>query len=191
MYKLKKLKTNVIYTYFNRKTLSENGLGSVLFNALNIPSTLSPYNANGDFTVPNTTGLEMKLSIHWRKPIRITITISKKINGNFGLEYKLVDGLVLSSSMGFNSSNSKSRDFAKQISYGGKVFDVVRSSVTQGAVNDNNYSFDAFATYYTKKIADHNFVNTIGNTIFKEWGSGLYATGYDVSIIHGIMLIFR
>jgi hypothetical protein len=42
MYKLKKLKTNVIYTYFNRKTLSENGLGSVLFNALNIPSTLSP-----------------------------------------------------------------------------------------------------------------------------------------------------
>jgi hypothetical protein len=38
--------------------------------------------------------------------------------------------------MGFNSSNSKSRDFAKQISYGGKVFDVVRSSVTQGAVND-------------------------------------------------------
>jgi hypothetical protein len=83
-----------------------------LFNALNIPSTLSPYNANGDFTVvPNTTGLEMKLSIHWRKlPIRITITISKKLNGNFGLEYKLVDGLVLSSSMGFNSSNSKSRD---------------------------------------------------------------------------------
>jgi hypothetical protein len=38
---------------------------------------------------------------------------------------------------------------------------------------------------YTKKIADHNFVTTIGNTIFKEWGSGLYATGYDVPIIHG------
>jgi hypothetical protein len=38
-----------------------------LFNALNIPSTLSPYNATGDFTVvPNTTGLEMKLSIHWQ-----------------------------------------------------------------------------------------------------------------------------
>jgi hypothetical protein len=30
-----KLKTNVIYTYFNRKTLNEQGLGSVLFNALN------------------------------------------------------------------------------------------------------------------------------------------------------------
>jgi hypothetical protein len=53
-----KLKTNVIYTYFNRKTLNEQGLGSVLFNALNT-TTLSPYNANGDFTVvPATTGLE-------------------------------------------------------------------------------------------------------------------------------------
>jgi hypothetical protein len=37
-----KIKTNVIYTYFNRKTLNEQGLGSVLFNALNTPSTLSP-----------------------------------------------------------------------------------------------------------------------------------------------------
>jgi hypothetical protein len=36
----------------------EQGLGSVLFNALNTPATLSPYNANGDFTVvPATTGL--------------------------------------------------------------------------------------------------------------------------------------
>ncbi|SEA75095.1 TonB-linked outer membrane protein, SusC/RagA family [Flavobacterium gillisiae] len=176
-----KLKTNVIYTYFNRKTLSENGLGSVLFNALNIPSTLSPYNANGDFTVvPNTTGLGNEIINPLAQVANTNNDYNfKKLNGNFGLEYKLIDGLVLSSSMGFNSSNSKSRDFAKQISYGGKVFDVVRSSVTQGAVNDNNYSFDAFATY-TKKIADHNFVTTIGNTIFKEWGSGLYATGYDV-----------
>lgn len=176
-----KLKTNVIYTYFNRKTLSENGLGSVLFNALNIPSTLSPYNTNGDFTVvPNTTGLGNEIINPLAQVANTNNDYNfKKLNGNFGLEYKLVDGLVLSSSMGFNSSNSKSRDFAKQISYGGKVFDVVRSSVTQGAVNDNNYSFDAFATY-TKKIADHNFVTTIGNTIFKEWGSGLYATGYDV-----------
>jgi hypothetical protein len=27
---------------------------------------------------------------------------------------------------------------------------------------------------------NHNFVGTIGNTIYKEWGNGLFATGYDV-----------
>lgn len=176
-----KLKTNVIYTYFNRKSLNENGLGSVLFNALNVPSTLSPYDSNGNFTVvPSTAGLGNEII----NPLaQIANTYNdysfKKINGNFGLEYKLFDGFVLSSSMGFNTSNSKSKDFAKEINYGGKVFDVNRSSVNQGALNDNNYSFDLFATY-TKKIQDHNFVATLGNTIFKEWGNGLFATGYDV-----------
>jgi hypothetical protein len=43
------------------------------------------------------------------------------LNGNFGLDYKLLMGSVLSSSMGFNTSNSKAKDFAKQINYGGKV----------------------------------------------------------------------
>jgi len=177
-----KMKTNVIYTYFNRKTLNENGLGSVLFNALNTPATLKPYDANGNFTlVPSTAGLGTEII----NPLaQVDNTYNdynfKKLNGNFGLDYKLFDGFVLSSTIGFNTSNSESRDFAKQISYGGKVFDVQRSSVTQGAVNDNNYSFDIFGTY-TKKIGEnHSFVGTIGNTIFKEWGNGLFATGYDV-----------
>jgi hypothetical protein len=39
--------------------------------------------------------------------------------------------------MGFNTSNSKKKSFAKQINYGGKVFDVQRS--TKKDVNDNNY----------------------------------------------------
>ncbi|MBF4491771.1 TonB-dependent receptor [Flavobacterium sp. MR2016-29] len=177
-----KLKTNVIYTYFTRNMLNENGLGSVLFNALNVPSTLSPYDQNGNFTlVPSTTGLGTEII----NPLaQIANTYNdynyKKINGNFGLDYKLFKGFVLSSAIGFNTSNSESKTFAQQISYGGKVFDVQRSSVTQGAVNDNNYSFDLFGTYTVKIAENHNIVGTLGTTIFKEWGNGLFATGYDV-----------
>ncbi|MCD0468999.1 TonB-dependent receptor [Flavobacterium sp. JAS] len=177
-----KLKTNVIYTYFTRNTLNENGLGSVLFNALNVPATLSPYDAKGDFAlVPNTTGLGNEII----NPLaQIANTYNdynyKKLNGNFGLDYKIFKGFVLSSSIGFNTSNSESKTFAKQISYGGKVFDVQRSSVTQGAVNDNNYSFDLFGTYTAKIANSHNIVGTLGTTIFKEWGNGLFATGFDV-----------
>jgi len=177
-----KLKTNVIYTYFTRNTLNENGLGSVLFNALNVPATLKPYDANGDFTlVPGTTGLGTEII----NPLaQIANTYNdynyKKLNGNFGLDYKIFKGFVLSSSIGFNTSNSESKTFNKQISYGGKVFDVQRSSVTQGAVNDNNYSFDLFGTYTAKIAESHNIVGTVGTTIFKEWGNGLYATGFDV-----------
>ncbi|KRD09907.1 SusC/RagA family TonB-linked outer membrane protein [Flavobacterium sp. Root901] len=177
-----KLRTNVIYTYFTRRTLNENGLGSVLFNALNVPATLKPYDANGQFTlVPSTTGLGTEII----NPLaQIANTYNdynyKKLNGNFGLDYKIFKGFTLSSSIGFNTSNSEGKSFAKQISYGGKVFDVQRSSVNQSAVNDNNYSFDLFGNYVTEIGGVHNISGTIGTTIFKEWGNGLSATGFDV-----------
>lgn len=177
-----KLKTNVIYTYVDRKTLSENALGSVLFNALNAPPTLAPYDADGNFTlVPNSTGLGNEII----NPLaQIDNTYNSydlsKLNGNLGLDYKLFKDFVLSGSIGFNTANSKGRTFAKQISYGGKVFDVVRSSVTQNAINDNDYSFDAYGTY-TKTIGEnHNLVGVIGTTVYKTWGNGLFATGFDV-----------
>jgi TonB-linked SusC/RagA family outer membrane protein len=177
-----KLKTNVIYTYVNRKTLAENALGSILFNALNAPPTLTLYDANGDFTLlPKSSGLGTEI-INPLAQIENTYNDYnlKKINGNLGLDYKLFEGFVLSSSLGFNTSNSDSRTFAKKISYGGKVFDVNRSSVTQNAINDNDYSFDIYATF-TKKIAEkHNFTAVLGNTVYKTWGKGLFATGFDV-----------
>ncbi|RKS14859.1 TonB-dependent receptor [Flavobacterium sp. 120] len=180
-----KLKTNVIYTYFNRKSLNESGLGSVLFNALNTPSTLTPYDANEDFTkVPTNTGLGIEII----NPLaQIANTYNdynfKKVNGNFGLDYKVFKDFTISSSIGFNTSNSESKSFAKQILYwinpSDKVFDVLRSSVSQSAINDNDYSFDLFGTY-AKKIGNHNVVATVGNTIFKQYGNGLFATGFDV-----------
>ena len=181
-----KLKTNVIYTFFNRKSLNEGGLGSILFNALNTPSTLTPYDANGDFTkVPTNTGLGIEII----NPLaQIANTYNdynfKKVNGNFGLDYKVFKDFTISSSIGFNTSNSESKSFAKQILYwinpSDKVFDVLRSSVSQSTINDNDYSFDLFGTY-TKKIGEnHNVVATVGNTIFKQYGNGLFATGFDV-----------
>lgn len=176
-----KLKSNVIYTYFNRKTLPEGGNASVLLNAVNSPSTLAPYNANGDYTVFPIGNLGNEMI----NPLaQIANTYNdynfKKLNGNFGLDYTLMEGLVLSSSIGFNTSNSESKSFAKIVDYGGKVFDVARSSVNQNAINNNDYSFDIYATYTKQIDDDHKIVGTLGNTIFKEWGNGLYATGYDI-----------
>jgi len=177
-----KLKTNVIYTYFTRNNLNENGLGSIVFNALNLPATQKPLDQNGNYTlVPSTTGLGIEI-INPLAQIENTYNDYnfKKINGNFGIDYKLFNGFVVSSSMGFNTANSKSKSFSKQISYGGKVFDVLRSSVSQNAINDNDYSFDIYGTYTRKFAESHNFVGTIGNTIYKQWGNGLFATGFDV-----------
>ena len=177
-----KLKSNVIYTYFDRKTLAENGNASVLLNAVNAPSTIQPYDANGNYTLfpGGSLGNEMINPL-----AQIDNTYNdynfKQISGNFGLDYKLFKDFVISSNLGFKSANSEGKTFAKIVDYGsGKVFNVPRSSVSQNAVNDNNYSFDLFATY-TKTIAqDHKVVAMIGNTVYKEYGNGLFATGYDV-----------
>ena len=181
-----KMNGNIIFTQFDRKTLSENGLGSVLFNALNVPATLKPRDAAGEFTlVPSTTGFGAEI-INPLAQIANTYNSYnyKKLNGTFGLDYELIKGLKATGRMGFNTSNSKSKDFSKQVKYGDnvgdKVFDIQRSSVTQGAVNDNSYTFDFFLTYQKTFAEAHNLTLTGGTTIYKEWGNGLYGTGYDV-----------
>jgi hypothetical protein len=151
-----KLTTNVIFTNIDRDALAENGLGAVLFNALNAPPTLPLLDENGDFSlVPNTPGLGIEVI---NPAAQVFNTFNdydlNKLNGQFSLDWKALPGLTLTSRVGFNTSNSEGRTFAKQISYGGKVFDIPRSSVSQNGINDNNYSLDLFGTYQKLRRAE-------------------------------------
>lgn len=177
-----KLSTNVIYTYIDRDSFNDNGLGSVLFNAVNADPTLSVFNANGDFNpIPSTLGYGIEVI----NPVQqLANTFNdyklKKLNGTFGLEYQVNTNLLLTGRVGFNTANSRGRVFNKEVEYGGKVFDVERSSVNQNAIQDNDYSFDFFGAYKFSINSAHNFKATVGTTIFKEYGNGLFATGFDV-----------
>jgi TonB-linked SusC/RagA family outer membrane protein len=177
-----KLSTNVIYTNLNRSALNENGLGSVLFNALNTPPTLPLVDEVGAFSlVPNTPGLGIEVI----NPVaQIANTFNEyrlnKLNGQASLDWSVVGGLTLTGRVGFNTANSESRNFNPEISYGGKVFDVTRSSVNQNRINDNNYSLDLFGTYERNFGGRHNLTATAGTTVFRELGDGLFATGFDV-----------
>ncbi len=177
-----KLKTNIIYTYIDRDALNESGLGSVLFNAINTPSTLPLYDANGDYSlVPSTPGFGIEI-INPLAQIENTYNDYKlkKLNGSVGLEFALFKDFKVTSRMGFNTGNSIGKSFSKELDYGGKVFDVTRSSVSQNAINDNSYTFDLFAEYTKVFAENHKVKATVGTTIYKEYGSGLFATGYDV-----------
>jgi len=66
------------------------------------------------------------------------------------------------------------------VDYGGKVFDVPRSSVFQEKINRKDYTFDAFVTYDNTFNEVHNFTGTLGYTIFQTWGDMLNATGFDI-----------
>jgi hypothetical protein len=90
------------------------------------------------------------------------------------IDFKLHTTFVVSSSIGFKAANSESNHLLKVIDYGsGKVFNTT-SSVSQSGINDNNYSFDIYGTYTKSVGEDHKFVGVIGNTIYKEYGNGLF-----------------
>ncbi len=175
-----KLISSTVYTYIKRKSINENGLGSVLFNALNMPSTMPVYDENGDyFLAPTSLGIEIINPL-----AQIDNTYNdynlNKLNGNFSLDYAYDQHLKATARIGFNTSNSEGKTFSKIVDYGGKVFDVTRSRVNQNAENFNDYTFDAFVTYDNTFVEHHHVTATVGTTAYKTWGNHLDATGYDV-----------
>lgn len=183
-----KVSTNVMYTAFNRSSLNENVLGSVLFNAINTPSIYTPFDADGNFTrLPSgNANPGSNLGIEIINPLeQIENTYNdynfKKISGTINVDYEILKDLVITNRLGFNSQNARERIFNKLVDYGGgKVFNNLRSSVNQNAFQDNDYSYDLYATYKKSLNEAHNFTLTAGMTAFKATGEGIYATGFDV-----------
>jgi len=175
-----KLNTSLVYTHINRKSINDFGLASVLFNALNMPSTLPVFDSEGDFFLaPSNLGIEIINPL-----AQVANTFNdydlNKINGNVGLVAQVHPKLSVTTRIGFNKANTEGRSFSKIVDYGGKVFDVARSSVNQSRDNFNDYTFDAFMTYATSISDRHNFSATIGTTAFREWGNTFSASGFDV-----------
>ncbi len=176
-----KFNSAITYTHINRTSFNDFGLGSVLFNAVNLPSTVPVYDENGDYYLaPPNVGIEI---INPLQQIENTYNsyYLNKLNGNIGLEAKFASHFTATARIGFNSTYDNSKSFSKIVDYGeSKVFNVTRSSVYQAKNNYNNYTFDAFVTYDNTFGNDHHIVGTIGTTVFKDWGNGLNGTGWDV-----------
>ncbi|WP_037322125.1 TonB-dependent receptor [Salegentibacter sp. Hel_I_6] len=171
-----KLTANTIYTSLNRRSINENGLGSVLFNALNIAPTFDR----------DQEDLQGRLGNEIINPLsQIANTFNdynlNRFNGSFSLDYTPIEELTFTSRIGYSLANSKGKDFAPIIDYGpGKVFNNVRSTVNQNRINDNSYTYDLFGTYENTFDDTHHITGTAGMTVIRDWGDGLYATGYDV-----------
>ncbi len=175
-----KFNSSLIFTNIDRKAINDFGLASVLFNALNMPSTEPVYDSNGDFHLaPSNLGIEIINPL-----AQIANTYNeynlKKWNGNFGLDFTINEHITATTRIGFNTANSRSKSFSKIVDYGGKVFDVTRSSVYQDAQSFNDYTFDAFITYDNTFNDAHHFTGTLGTTVYKTWGNNLNATGFDI-----------
>ncbi|MGE0089524.1 MAG: SusC/RagA family TonB-linked outer membrane protein [Bacteroidales bacterium] len=175
-----KLNTSLNYTHIDQKSINDFALGSVLFNAINMPSIYPVYDTDGEyFLAPSSLGIEIINPL-----AQIANTYNdynlNKFNGNLGLDANFLKHFTATARIGFNTANADYKSFSKIIDYGGKVFDISRSSVYQSRENFNDYTFDAFVTYDNTLREAHHLTGTIGSTVYKEWGNNLNATGYDI-----------
>lgn len=167
---------NAIYTNLDRRSINENGLGSVLFNALNYAPTFGLEEED----LSGSLGNEI---INPLSQIRDTYNdyLLNKLNGSLSLTYEPIDELTFTSRLGYNIANSEGKTFTPIVNYGpGKVFNQVRSQVAQNKINDNSYTYDLFGTYEDIYDDLHHITFTGGMTMIRNWGDGLFATGYDV-----------
>ena len=184
-----KLKTTLNLNYFanERKTINESGLGSVLFNAI----SYSPIYTldQEDIVTPGTANIPTGWAgfgneiINPFSQIRDTYNsyFGSSIEGNFQLEYEVIDGLTATSRIGFKTYSDRAKTFSPIVNYGaGKVFNTDRSTVSQNKQQYNSYTWDSFINYKKSFLEDHTAEVTLGMAVRKDWGDGLYATGYDV-----------
>ena len=171
------LSGNSIFTSIDRRSINENGLGSVLFNALNYAPTF----AVDEQDVNGSLGNEVVNPLTQIENTFNDYNLSK-LNGSFSLDYSPIEALKFTSRIGYNMSVSKGKDFAPVINiFGpGKVFNNDRSRVNQNRINDNGYTYDLFGNYDNTFAEVHHVTGTAGMTVIRNWGDGLFATGYDV-----------
>ncbi len=175
-----KFNTSAIYTNTNRKTLSENALGSVLFNALNMDPTLDVFDENGDYTLAEGLGNEVINPIA-QMANTYNDTQVDKISGVFGLSYDFFDHFQAKTQFQFNYSEVNGKYFSPEAFYGsGKVFNVDRNYVTETANFFRDYTWDNLITYQNTFAENHNLKVLLGMSVFRTSGNFNGFTGYEI-----------
>lgn len=167
-----KLNTGVIWNYTNRRVLNEGGIGSVLFNAINIAPTLSVRDELGAFTLAEGLGNEV---INPIAQIQDTFNRAQtdRISGVAGLQYDFLNHFSAQVNYQFNYSNNQSKIFRPSRFYGsGKVFNVDpgREEIVETADIFRDYTFDAFLKYERVYNDTHNVKVLLGTSVFRTEG---------------------
>ena len=163
-----KFNAGVIWNYTNRRILNEGGIGSVLFNALNIAPT-----------IPGVRGaLAEGLGNEVINPLdQIADTYNRaqtnRISGVVGLSYDFSDHFSAQVNYQFNYSDVESKLFRPSRFYGsGKVFNVDpgRNEIVETADIYRDYTFDAFLKYERLYNDTHNVKALLGTSVFRSEG---------------------
>jgi len=179
-----KINTGITWTHTTRKALPENGIGSVLFNAVNIAPTL------GENDAATNLGFEV---VNPLKQIRNTYNrgLVDKLNGNISLSYNFLEHFTAQAAYQFNYAQVTNTSFSPFVDYGNqgtvdKVFDLLpnadgdNNSTFRGRQYFRDYTFDAFIKYENTLGDDHNLNLILGTSVFKTAGDSNFFAGFGI-----------
>lgn len=172
------LNSGITWTTTSRRQLPENGIGSVLFNAINMAPTFGVNDA------ANGLGFEI---VNPRRQIDNTYDrfLIDKFNGNINLSYNFFKYFTAQASYQFNYAEVDRTLFSPQIDYGiqgtvDKVFDLDRSQVLETRDFFRDYTFDAFVKYERLFNDTHNVNVLLGTSVFKSTGNNTGFVGFGI-----------
>jgi TonB-linked SusC/RagA family outer membrane protein len=174
------MRTGFLYSYTDRNTIAENGLGSVLFNALNMDPTLPVRDQFGSFTLAEGLGNEVINPVH---QLFNTFNENKvsKIGGNFGLTYEFLNDFEATARIQYNYAEAYGNSFQPEAFYGsGKVFNIDRNVFNRYSNYFRDYTYDAFVKYEHAFAEAHNVEATLGLSAFRTTGKFNGFTGFDI-----------
>ena len=167
-----KFTSSTIYTNTNKKNLIENALGSILFNALNMPPTTSVRDSSGNFSLPPAIGTGIEVA----NPLAQIDNANNrnwvnKISGSYGLSYKFLDYFTAETRYQANYAVSTSNTYNKIANFGNNnVFNVDLGTFTDFSQSFFDYTFDAFINYERVYNDVHSVKAMIGTSVFKTIG---------------------
>ena len=175
-----KFNAGIIYTHSNKQNIAESGLGSVLFNALNMAPTIPVFDVDGNFSIAENLGNEV---INPLAQLQNTYNrgLTTKLTGIGGLSYTFLDNFTIASNIQANWAQTKGRLFNPIAFYGsGKVFNIQRSEVVETENYFRDYLFDLLFTYENTFADAHHLTFLLGNSISQETGVFTGDRGFDI-----------
>ena len=175
-----KFTSNLFYTNIKGSSVSQNGLGSVIFNALNVSPIDTVFDENGEFTLSEGTGNEVINPV-----AQLATTFNGFDNNSFGsvlgLNYKLNEHWSAETRLGLDYVVASGFSFLPIAFFGaGKVFNIDRNSVTENTDVFFDYNWDTFINYDNTFAEDHKIKITLGQQVSENRGEFFNATGFDV-----------
>lgn len=188
----------LLYTYEQRKGLPENGIGSVLFNAINNSPTQTILDQNGRFTYAE--GIGDVINPIAQMANTFNDAAANKVVGSLGLDYQISNALSVSARAGYNYAVVNSMNFSPLVYYGsGKAQNTALdanltaplvnlgngvlvergASVSETRATYFNYNLEAYLNY-EKSFGVHEVKGTLGVTTLADMGDVVSGTGFGV-----------